>query len=342
MHTIKDVAQAAGVSTATVSRCLNGTGYVDEQTCRHVLQIASDMNFTLKKYQPRNRHNVSTGIIGVLIPQVNAFFDTVIDAVRQLAEQNGMTLIVCDTQERPENEIRYLEMMSGIVNGLIIAPTSETAEYNAKYLKHLNEKVMPVVLLDRGVPLGIFDGVFIDGFHGAYSGVQALIDNGHKEIAIIAGPITCKPGLDRLNGYLEALKNNNLPIKEEYILYGDFQEKSAYELTNKLLKTRKSVTAIFSSNLVMSYGCLRAIDENQLKIPEDISFITFDDDLFFNFNVFKISCIFNPGFQAGEEAATSLINRIKSYKRSKSLAARSIILTPQLILRGSEKFPVNR
>jgi len=342
MYTIKDVASQAGVSIATVSRCFNNTGHVNEQTREHVLQIAAKMNFVLKKYQRHQKRRAAGNVIGVLIPQTNPFFNTVINAIKQTAEQKNMTVIVCDSQEKPEREILYLEMMRNIVDGLIVVPTSQTADYNAEYLKDLNENVFPVVLLDRDITITLLDGVFVDGLHGSFEAVQALINNGHKEIAIIAGPITSKPGLDRLNGYLEALKKNDIPVREEYILYGDFEEKKAYELTKKLLDLRKSVTAIFSSNLVMTYGCLKAIDECGLKIPDDISFVTFDDDLFFSFSALKISCVLNPGYQAGEEAATFLINRMQRHERIKNAATRRIILMPQLILRGSEKYPLNK
>ena len=341
MKTIRDVASEAGVSTATVSRCLNNNGYVSEQTKQKVLDAAQNLDFTIRKYKRHNIKKNSKGIIGVIIPQFNSFFYDVISAIKKSIEQKGMSVIICETEERTDKEIQYLEMLKSIASGLIVVPTSQTADYNAEFMIELDKKILPIVLLDRDISCGLLDGVFIDGFHGSFAGMQELIKNGHKDIAIISGPTTCKPGLDRLNGYIEALKANHLPIKEEYIFYGDFQSNSAYNLTNKLLGMRKSITAIFSANLVMAYGCLKAIDENNLKIPDDIAFMTFDDDLFFKFNKFNISCIYNPGYQAGEEAASLLMKRISLGKRNKNTSTCRIVLTPRLILRGTEKFPYN-
>ena len=338
--TIKDVAREAGVSTATVSRCLNNKGFVSDETRAKVIEVAKKLNFKMRNYKRRNTNKNTTGVIGMIIPQFNSFFYDVISAVKSVAEQRGMSVIVCETDESPDKEIQYLELMKNIASGLIVVPASETADYNAEYLHDMDKKIMPIVLLDRDISVGLLDGVFVDSYHGAYAGVQELIRNGHKDIAIISGPITCKPGLDRLNGYIEALKANNIPIKEEYIVYGDFQKDSAYKLTNRLLETRKSITAIFSANLVMSYGCLKAIDEHKIRIPDDISFLTFDDDQFYSFSKFNISCIFNPGYQAGEEAANFLIKRMKIGKRNKNTSTCRIVLTPHLILRGSEKFPI--
>lgn len=172
--------------------------------------------------------------------------------------------------------------------------------------------------------------------------MKTLISNGHTEIAIIAGLITSKPGLDRLEGYLEALRFSNIPIKEEYILYGNFKKDSAYELTHKLLDTRKKVTAIFSSNNLMSVGCYEAIFDMGMKIPDDISLISFDDFYFFGTGGFNISAVSRPTMQMGVEAAKLLVDRIKKGKKYKDQMSKRIILSPHLILRGSEIFPKNR
>lgn len=341
MYTIKDVAKKADVSISTVSRCLNKIGNVSEETSRNVLKTAKEMGFELKKYR-RRKNKVVNDVIGVLVTEYNAFFTAAIEAIEHVAERNGMNVLICDTQERPGREIQCLEMLRSRVDGLIVVPASQTVEYNSCYLKEIDNNVMPVVLLDRDLSNEHLDGVFVDGFRGAYNGVQALIDQGHSKIATISGPTSNKPGLDRLNGYLEALKVNNIPIREDYILYGEFNKELAYELTKKLLTLRKDVTAIFSANLVMAFGCLKAIDYQGMKIPDDISFITFDDYFCFDMSNFNLSVIDNPAYQLGEEAAISLINRIKGGKRHKNDPSRRIILMPHLILRGSEKFPTNK
>lgn len=340
---IKDVACRAGVSIATVSRCYNNTGYVSEKTRTAVEEAANDLEFSPKKYHKRSVPELQSDVIGVIVADyANPFFASIVSAIECVMEKQGKSVLVCDSRESSSIELRSMELLRTRVSGLIIAPTSQVSYYNAEYIRELNSKVMPVVLIDRDINASLLDGVFVDSVQGSYKGIQSLIDNGHRHIAIIAGPTQSKPGLERLNGYLEALQDNGIPIRQEYILYGDFSEDQAYKLTKKVLENHKSITAIFASNISMSFGCIKAISDQKMKIPDDIAFVGFDDFPLFSMNSLNLSVLFNPSFQLGEEAGNWLIQRMERLKRSKEIEGRRIILTPELILRGSEKFPVNR
>ena len=340
--TAKDVAELAGVSEATVSRCYKSSDSVSKETYSRVMQISEKLNFIPRTYKHRSMPEGKSDVIGVLITQINNhFFASAIEAIEAVAEQNGLTVIICNTNESVDREIKYLEMVRNRVGGLIITPISQTNIYNGNYIKELNDKVMPVIMLDRDINTAQLDGVFVDSARGVFEGIQALIANGHREIGIITGPITSKPGIERLNGYLEALKANGIPINEEYIFYGDFTEKTGYALTQKLLTKQKTITAVFSSNLIMTYGSLKAISDFGYDIPDDIAFLTFDDYVFFGMRNFNISGIYNPGRQLGDEAAHALIKRMRDPRHRENMARR-ITLVPSLILRGSERFPKNR
>jgi len=343
MPRIKDVAIKANVSIATVSRVFNNSGYVAEEKRKAVIDAAKQLGYKPPEKSKKDFEKVASDIVGVVIPDINnPFFSEAIKGIIQVFRQNNINILICDTDESPELEIQSLQTLRREkVGGIIIAPVSGAVEYNAEYLKWFNSMGIPIVLLDRDIKLSGFDGVFLDSFRGSFDAVKTLIGNGHTEIAIIAGLITSKPGIDRLEGYLEALRLNNLPIKEEYILYGNFKKDSAYELTYKLLETRKKVTAIFSSNNLMSVGCYEAIYDKGMKIPDDISLISFDDFYFFGTGGFNISAVSRPTMQMGVEAAKLLVDQIKK-RRSKDQMSKRIILSPHLMLRGSEKFPKNR
>jgi LacI family transcriptional regulator len=343
-YTIKDVAKKAGVSIATVSRVLNNSGYVKEEKRKIILDAARELDYNTSMYENKAYEKTEKDIIGVVVADINnPFFSEAIKGINKVADQNRMNVLICDTDESPEREIRLLlTLRRERVGGIIVTPASEAVEYNSEYLKELKNLGIPVVLLDRDVKLSGFDGVFLDSFKGTLNAVQTLIDNGHREIAIIAGLITSKPGIDRLNGYMEAFRLNKLPIKEEHILYGDFKTESGYYLTNKLLENRKEVTAIFSSNNLMSVGCLRAITEKGLKVPDDISLISFDDFYLFGTYGLEISAVARPTTQMGVEAATILMEKVKKGKKYKEHISKRIILTPHLVLRGSEVYPKNR
>ncbi len=342
MATIKDVARKANVSTATVSRYLNSSGYIGRETGSRIEAACSELGYTVKKYKRAFNSKDRADVIGVIMTEYdNCFFANALHAIQRVADQNGKELIICDSRERSDIEIRNIGILKTRVGGLIIVPASQTASYNASYLKEINDTVMPVVLMDRDVSTAHLDGVFVDGFSGAYDGVTALIRQGHSNIAILSGPTTCKPGLDRLNGYLQALKDNGITVREELILFAEFDQEKAYQLTKKLLAKKYPITAVFSANIYMGLGGLKAIDEAEMKIPADIAFLTFDDFTMFDFKSINYSVIKNPGDRVGEEAAQLLISRMAGTKRCRATTKR-VLLTPTLELRGSEVYPVNK
>jgi len=344
MSRIQEIASKANVSISTVSRVFNDSGYVAEDKRTAVLDAAKLLGYKIPKKTKGEYDKMVSDVVGIVVPDINnPFFSESIKGMMKVMRQNDIHCLICDTDESPELEIRSLQTLRRQkVGGLIITPVSSAVEYNAEYLREFNNLGMPIVLLDRDIKFSGFDGVFLDSFRGTLDAVQTLIDNGHTEIAIIAGLITSKPGLDRLEGYLEALRQNNIPIKEEYILYGNFKQDKAYELTTKLLETKKEVTAIFSSNNLMSVGCFEAINHKGLKIPDDISLISFDDFYFFGAGNINISAVLRPTIQMGVEAAMLLVDQIKTKRRPKDQMSKRIILSPHLLLRGSEKYPTNR
>lgn len=344
MALLKEIAKEAKVSLATVSRVLNKSDYVSENKRIAVLNAAKKLGYKTSKHSKKAYEKMISDIVGIVVADINnPFFSEVTKGITHVLKEKNINALICDTDESPEQEIKALQTLRREkVGGIIITPASEAVEYNAEYINELKSLGISIVLLDRDIKLSGFDGVFLDSYKGAFEAVKLLIANGHSDIAIIAGLITSKPGIDRLNGYLEALRQNNLPIKEEYIMYGNFKKEMAYKLTKKLLNKKNRVTAIFSSNNLMSVGCLEAISELGLKIPEDISFVSFDDFYFFDTFGFKISVIERPTIQMGIEAANILIEKMKKGKREKEYISKRIILSPNLVIRGSEKYPINR
>lgn len=344
MPCYKDIAKEAGVSLATVSRVFNKSGYVSDEKRTLVLEAAKRLGYTPPKKAEKTFKKMTSDIIGVVVTDINnPFFSEAIKGMMKVLRKDNIQILICDTDESPEQEIQVLQTLRRQkVGGIIITPASEAVSYNAEYLKALKDEFnIPIVLLDREIKHAGFDGVFLDSFTGSLDAVNALIKNGHTEIAIITGTISSKPGIDRLNGYMEALRINSLPIQEEHILYGDFKKESSYRLTSKLLETRPEVTAIFSSNNLMSVGCYEAIKENGLNIPEDIALISFDDFYFFNTSGVNISAVSRPTYAMGVEAANVLLERMNHHKPKNQMSKR-VILYPNLILRGSEAFPQNK
>lgn len=167
------------------------------------------------------------------------------------------------------------------------------------------------------------------------------IAQGHKHIAIINGPMTFKLSFERLAAYTEALRANDIPIRNEYICYGNFKEENARDLTVELIKNHPKVTAIFSTNNAISRGCLLAFDNCNISVPNDIAFLSYGDEFSFGLNNLNISVVSDPNFEIGKKAAELLLERMTQMKAPKTKPAR-IIFTPSIILRGSEQFPKNK
>jgi len=334
--TIKDIAKIAKVSPATVSRVINNSGYVKLET-RTSVEDAIRENGYVPNVLARNLSKNETNTIGVVVPDINnPFFGEVIKGITMKAEKSNLNILLCDTNEREENERRSLKMLKGQkLKGIIITPTSDANEFNAEYLKFMESIGIPIVLVDRDVKHSKFDGVFIDNIAGTFEGMQALIQNGHRRIAIIAGPKTSKPGRDRLRGYKQALEAYQIPLDESLIFYGDFKLKSGYEITKKIFDLSPLPTAIFSSNNMMTLGCIKYLNEAGKKIGEDISLLGFDEIEMLNILNIKISVIDRPTYSMGEVAITLLMEKLESGKNTDNI--QRTILMPKLILRGSEK-----
>ena len=277
-------------------------------------------------------------IIALVVADINnPFFGEIIKGVNQVAQLNGYTVFVCDTDEKVKNELNALEAIKRQnVCGIIITPVSEQASRNAQLLELLQEDGTPIVLVDRDVKSANFDGVFIDNCKGAFDGVEALIQAGHRKIGIIAGPATSKPGKDRLKGYLEALRLYDIQVNDDYVLYGDFKWESGYNLTHRMMQNEDRPSAIFISNNLMSIGCIKALSELKLCVPDDVSLLVFDDTIVLNAYSQNISVINRSATQMGIEAAEILIEKIRSSGKNERSIPKRIVLLPKLELRGSE------
>ncbi len=275
---IKEIAKLVGVSSATVSRVLNNSGYVREETREKVLKVIKE-----QKYIPsaiaRSLSNKETNSIGTIIPDIqNEFFSKVISGITESADGLGYNTVLLNSNEDISKEHEILSMVEAQhFKGIIITPVAYHDTVTRDFLLHFEEVGIPVVLVDRDIKSTSFAGVFVDNFKGAFDGVSELIKAGHKNIAIISGPETSRPGKDRYRGYISALEDQGVAANESYIMHGDFRVDKAYECTGQLLSLDKKPTAIFTSNNLTTMGCLKYLTENNIELGKDISVLGFDD-----------------------------------------------------------------
>lgn len=336
---IKDIAKLAGVSTATVSRVINNSGYVKEETKKRITDIIKENDYVPNAIA-RSLCMQNTFNIGVIVPDIsNEFFAEVIRGITETVEENALNVLLFNTDEQESREHSYLKIAeSERLKGIIIAPVSAKDKVSRKELLRLEKAGVPIVLLDRDMEGVELDGVFADNFHGAYDGVKALIQEGHEKIAIITGSVTSLPGRERLRGYKEALKSFEIPIREEYIVSGDFKIDKAYVSTKELLSLDEKPTAIFTVNNLTSLGCLKYITEQGLIPGKDIAVLGYDGITTLNAIAYPFSAVERDARRQGREAVRLLLQKLTAGNENGMKQVRKVVIPYKIQLRGSEKY----
>ena len=334
---IYEIAKEAGVSIATVSRVMNRSAAVSEKSTRRVLEAVQKLN-----YVPNSMaRSLSTSLsmsIGVVVPDINnPFFSKVLQGVTKVADEKGYQVLLYSTDESAAREHKILHTMrEHRLRGIIITPVSEHSRDTLLQLQEFSARSIPVVLLDREVDDEHFDRVVTQDEDGVYRAIRSLILGGHNRIAIVTGPQHSRPGKERLRGYERALSEFGLPLRRDYIRHGDFRMQKAYEETLALCALPEPPTAIFSSNNMTTYGCLRAFNELGLEVGKDIALIGFDDVDALNWLDYNISAVSRDVNEMGKRAMQLLLDCFEEKNLSRQGQKES--LPTELILRGSEKY----
>lgn len=272
--TIYDVAREAGVSDATVSRVLNNKDNVREPTRERVLTAAKKLGY-VANLQARSLAGGKSNIIGLLVPGVDtAYIAEIVRGIDLELSHADYELILYTTRRRGADEASYLQhIANSLSEGLLLVVPLLSPDY----LKTLSDLAYPYVLIDEIDETDHSFSVVASNQQGAYDATKYLIELGHSRIAFIQGIPDLHSSKARLDGYLSALQDYNVPIQQQYIVDGDFLQLSGYHQTLKLLALSEPPTAVFAANDVMALGAMDAIRTSGLEIPKDISLVGFDD-----------------------------------------------------------------
>jgi DNA-binding LacI/PurR family transcriptional regulator len=331
---IKDVAKEAGVSTATVSRVLRNYSGVRNKTRKKVLKVVSELN-----YEPnavaRSLRQKKTYTIGIIVGNVlSQFYSVIAKSVEDVANKSGYNVILCNGDDNPEKELRYLKVLkANRVGGIILTPTGK----NVDYINGLIDSGMEIVLLDRLIDGVKCDAVLIDNEESAYKAVKHLIDQGYRKIGIINGYIDRTTGKGRLDGYLKALKEENIPIDKSLIKNGDFKKRSGIDLARELLERPDGPEAIFVTNIDLTLGAIMSIKEMGLNIPNDIGVVGFDDSEWALILSSPLTVVSQPVYSLGSAAAELLIKKIEGDDSSINTNPTKTIFPTDLIVRNSTR-----
>lgn len=247
--------------------------------------------------------------MGILIPQLSNIFSThVIEGMEQTFDEHGYSVLVCDSRNDVDKEKEKIKILKEkLVDGIIIMPVDDAGEH----IKEVMEKGLPVVLIDRLVKDLRCDGVVADSVNGAYQGVEAIINRGHRRIGIIAGPQNVYTARERLEGYLRALKDYSIEVADDLITYSHYTHASGAEELEKLLTLECPPTAIFISNYETTMGAVKSILEKGMVIGRDISVFGYDQLELSRILNPPLSVVVQPMDGIGRRAAELLIKRMK-------------------------------
>jgi DNA-binding LacI/PurR family transcriptional regulator len=329
--TIKDIARKLNVSTSTVSRALRNTHDVNQETRKAVLAIAEELS-----YSP-NQLAISllkrqTHTIGVLVPNLDYVLSTMVKGIDEVALEAGYTVMVCQSNESYGRELVNTRRLSdSLVDGFLISVSSETSTFD--HFKKIIEK-LPIVVFDRVTPNLKLPSVRIDNEEGGYLATQHLIEQGYKRIAVLAGPQNLDVSNKRVDGYLKALKENNIKTDKDSIVYCDFNQDYAYVATKELLSSKKKPDAIFTISDRMAIGAMLAIKEKKLQMPNDIGLVGFNNEPVTQLVTPAISSVEQPAFELGKTAAKMFIEMLHS---EADFTNKELVLKPKLFIRESSQ-----
>lgn len=321
MSNIKDVAQLAKVSISTVSYALNNTGSVSEKTKRKIIDAAKKL-----EYKPsgiaRSLKTKKTEIIGVFLNNFNGpIYSEIIRGARDVIKANGYEIVVAECMVG-KNKVTKLFSQS-IVDGAIILSTTISDEIIKKYAT----SKFPIVVLDRELNNEYISNVLIDNKNACYNAIKFASHQGYNDIALINGPIGTYDSEKRYEGFMEGIKDFKLNLKSEWACIGNFEEKSGYNITKEFIENDNLPEIICAANDEMAIGAIRALKEADIKIPEEVSVMGFDDILLCNYITPKLTTIRRPAYDLGVLAAHTLFNNLKGNfdNKSKMLSTEFII-----------------
>jgi LacI family transcriptional regulator len=334
--TIRDIAELAGVSIATVSRAVNGRGDVSEKTRGRVRQIAREQGYTVN----RNARGLSagrTGLIGVTLPLIHpTYFSSIVASIAEALDEHDMRIILCPTRHQHDREISLIErLMHGTTDGAILVLPEESASE----LRTLVDRGYRCVVVDPSErPTDDIPTVSAAHSAGADQAMRHLLSLGHRRIAAITGPRGRLATQERLRGYYAAVAGAGILPDAGLVAESNFKVEGGFDAAARLLELSDRPTAIFAFNDPLAIGAMRAARSRGLRIPEDVSIVGFDDTTEAQFVTPGLTTVRQPLAEMGRMAVSLLLRLLEGRPRETV----QVELATKLVVRGSTGRPPRR
>lgn len=326
--TIKDVARESGVSIATVSRVVNGTGYVSESTRKKVEAAVARLGYSPNHFA-RSLSSGSTRTVGAVFPDIsNPFFPAVARGLDDVLTSNGYLLVICNTDnDERQEEALVSALLEKRVDGIVFVTGGRDP---GELLRGVSAEV-PIAVIDREVKGVECDVVTCDSYKGAYELTRHLIDSGHRKIAFISGPPHLSTSQKRLAAFQAAMEEAGLDGRGP-VYCGDFSYEAGYSIARDILSAPQGVTAVFAANDLMAIGAMRRFLDAGVMVPAQMAVAGFDDIQMASVVRPSLTTVAQPAYRMGAAAAEVLIERLKG---GTCQPFQLKVLEPTLVVRDS-------
>ncbi len=332
--TIRDVAEKAGLSVATVSLVLNNKpSRISEATKEYVRKVAKEMDYRPSQLAV-NLKKMRSNTIGLIVSDIrNSFYSSLAKGIEDKCRENGWNMILCNTNDLAEREKEYIEVLyskgvEGIVLGMASTGSYETAKRSVELM---HAKKIPFVLLDRSVVSDVCNAVVADHEKGGYAATRHLLELGHRRIACVTGPAYLEGSSSRLAGYRKAFKEFHVTVDESLIVPGEYTYESGVEAAEQLKE--KDFSAVFAFNDMMTYGVCQGLRKQGKHIPDDVSVVGYDDSFFSQIFDVSLTMVRQPFYEMGKQAGEILIDIADHGRKQPSV----VEFQSELIIRSSTK-----
>ncbi|MBS3787792.1 LacI family DNA-binding transcriptional regulator [Candidatus Bipolaricaulota bacterium] len=333
MTTIEDIAEEADVSPSTVSRALNNSSLIGEETRRKVKRIAREMNYKKNDLASGLVKGVGVGALGLIIPNIsNPYYAELTRGVQDRANELGYGVFLGDTEASLEKERRFETLLRRKkVDGIILA----SATVNDPYLKELNNSSVPIMLISRISRELETNFIKVDDIKGGRLAVEHLVELGHEKIGFIGGPDDFSSAQDRRVGFEKVMKEHGLPINRSIVSHAQYTQEAGHNMASAYISKQDKFTAIFCANDIIALGAIEALERDGLVVPEDVSIVGYDNISYASLPRIMLTTVSQPIYTMGYDAAESLID-ISENEKEQSIQRE---LTPKLVVRNTTRKP---
>lgn len=311
--TMKDIAKLTGLGLATISSYFNG-GNVREKNRKKIEEAIEELHYEVNEVARGLKTN-ATKTIGVVIPELNNIFCTeVITGMEDILRSHGYATIICDCRTDKKLEKEAVEFLTRKrVDGIINMAVDVTGDH----LRAFQKTGKPIILIDRYIKGLECDSVLVDNKKAAQKAVSLLLENGHRNIGIIAGPDDISTAQERLEGYYQAYEDAGIEIRESLIYHGDYTIPGGVRALEALVHSNPEMTAVFVTNYEMTMGAVIGMNELGIRMPDELSIIGFDNLEFARACSPKLTIVSQPTHEIAQEVARIMLERLGGEKEIK-------------------------